>query len=283
MLYAMRMPSSRMTICIPAHNEAATLAKVIALVKRSAARCRGLVSEVMVVDDRSTDGTVDVARSAGVRVISTKDECVDFGGSRGKGDAIWSGLRRCETDLIAFVDADVTALSLGVVKRLSRPLLVSPEIQLVKGHFLRASGNDARGRVTTLTARPLLSLMHPHLAHLKEPLSGMFAGRVETLGQLWLDCDYGVDVGILLDVAHTHGADSICEVDLGSLEHRYRTLESLSVTAQQVARAILARSSGTSLLHDDVSVRRTPPRCGARLADYGTTARKMNAVNTARC
>lgn len=283
MLYDVRILDSRVTVCIPAHNEAATLGKAIALVKRSAARSRGLVSEIMVVDDRSSDGTADVARSAGVRVISTAVECKDFGGSRGKGDAIWSGLRRCETDLIAFVDADVTVLSLGFVKRLIRPLLSSTDVRLVKGHFRRASGNDATGRVTTLTARPLLTLMHPQLAHLKEPLSGMFAGRVETLGHLWLDCDYGVDVGILLDVAHAHGADSICEVDLGKLEHRYRTLESLSVTAQQVARAILARSSGTSLLHDDVSVRRVPPRWGARIGDYGTTARKMNAVNTARC
>jgi len=265
MLYAMHASASRLTVCIPAHNEAATLGRAIALVKRSAARSHGLVADIMVVDDRSTDGSGDIARSAGARVITTAEECKDFGGSRGKGDAIWSGLRRCETDLIAFIDADVTSLSMSFVKRLSRPLLQSPDIHLVKGRFRRASGHEPTGRVTMLTARPLITLLHPRLSHLHEPLSGVFAGRVETLGQLWLDCDYGVDVGILLDVAHTYGEHSICEVDLGRLEHRYRDLASLTVTAQQVARAIVARASATDLIHDDVTVRRIPPRWGIRL------------------
>jgi glucosyl-3-phosphoglycerate synthase len=254
--------TSHTTVCIPAHNEAATIAEVIALVHRASARNPGLVAEVVVVDDRSTDATATIAQRAGARVLSTVDECSGFGGARGKGDALWAALRRCTTELITFVDADITELDDNFITRLTAPLLRSPATQLVKGRFCRAVDGEASGRVTMLTARPLLSLLHPQLRALHEPLSGIFAGRVDTLGALWLDCDYGVDIGILLDVVRQHGAQSVVEVDLGQLRHRNRDLSSLSVTAEQVARAILARSPQSSVLHDDISVRRVPPRAG---------------------
>lgn len=260
MLLLMHLTSARTTVCIPARNEAATIGEVIALVKRARTAQRGLIDEILVIDDRSTDATADIARAAGARVLATSDECRSFGGSRGKGDAIWTALRRCQTELITFIDGDITTLSHRFVMRLNEPLLHSPDVHLVKGRFRRASGRNVSGRVTMLTARPLLSLTHPELSHLKEPLSGVFAGRVETLGELWLDCDYGVDIGIVLDIANARGPGSIAEVDLGELRHRNRDLHSLSATAEQVARAILARSSQTALLHDDISVRRIPPR-----------------------
>jgi glucosyl-3-phosphoglycerate synthase len=248
--------AAQTTICIPAHNEAGTIAHVVTLARRAQAMQPHLVAEIVVIDDRSTDNTARRARRAGARVISTEDECRSFGGARGKGDAIWTALRRCDTELITFVDADVTHLDDQFVARLNEPLREHPHLHLVKGTFQRM------GRVTTLTARPLLALLHPDLRAMTEPLSGVFAGRVETLGALWLDCDYGVDVGILLDVARQHGVHSVMEVDLGRLTHRNRDLESLSLTAEQVARAILARSTSTQLLHDDISVRRVPPRSG---------------------
>jgi len=247
-------PAMQTTICIPAHNEMGTIAGVVALALRAQALRPDLVSEVVVVDDRSTDGTADVAARAGARVLSTHDECRGFGGPRGKGDAIWTALRRCNTELITFVDADITELDDRFVARLNEPLRKHSRVHLVKGKFHRM------GRVTTLTARPLLALLHPELADMSEPLSGVFAGRVDTLGALWLDCDYGVDVGILLDVVRRHGVDGVVEVDLGRLQHRNRDLASLSTTAEQVARAILVRSAPTQLLHDDISVRRVPPR-----------------------
>jgi glucosyl-3-phosphoglycerate synthase len=248
--------SALTTICIPAHNEERTIVDVVALAQRARAMQPSLVAEIMVIDDRSTDRTARLARRAGARVISTHDECRSFGGARGKGDAIWTALRRCNTELITFVDADVTELDESFVARLNEPLRRYPHVHLVKGAFQRM------GRVTTLTAQPLLALLHPELKSMTEPLSGMFAGRIETLGSLWLDCDYGVDVGILLDVARQHGVHSVMEVELGRLTHRNRDLTSLASTAEQVARAILARSTSTTLLHDDISVRRAPPRSG---------------------
>jgi glucosyl-3-phosphoglycerate synthase len=254
-------PSSA-TVCIPAHNEAATIGHVINVVQEVRRDEPGLISEIVVIDDRSTDATALIARAAGARVISTGVECRDFGGSSGKGDALWAALRRCSTDLVAFIDADLTELSADRVRQLIDPLRNDSRVQLVKGTFRRNCTTDGSGagRVTMLTARPLLSLLHPELASLQEPLSGLFAGRVETLGSLWLDCDYGVDVGIVLDIATMFGRDSIVEVDLGEIRHRKRDLASLSITAEQVARAILARSTDATVTNADLTVRRFPPR-----------------------
>ncbi|MGA0149905.1 MAG: glycosyltransferase, partial [Ilumatobacteraceae bacterium] len=90
-------PPSSATICIPAHNEAATIGHVIIVVQEVRRDEPGLITEVVVIDDRSTDATALIARAAGARVISTGVECRDFGGSSGKGDALWAALRRCST------------------------------------------------------------------------------------------------------------------------------------------------------------------------------------------
>lgn len=257
------------TVCIPAHNEAGTIGRVIDIVQAVRRAEPGLIDEIIVVDDRSTDATALVAQEHGARVVSTEVECRDFGGSCGKGDALWAALRRCESELVVFIDADLTELSTGRVRQLIDPLRDDSNIQLVKGTFRRTCTTDGSGagRVTMLTARPLLSLLHPELTSLQEPLSGLFAGRVETLGALWLDCDYGVDVGIMLDIAAMFGLGSIVEVDLGEIRHRKRDLAALSVTAEQVARAILARSEGQTEPVEDAPVRRFPPRQVSMLDD----------------
>lgn len=255
-------PATSTTVCIPAHNEAATIGHVIEVVQEARREVPGLISEIVVIDDRSTDATATIARAGGARVIATGVECHGFGGSSGKGDALWAALRRCSTDLVAFIDADLTELSPDRLRQLVEPLLNDSHVQLVKGAFRRNCTTDGSGagRVTMLTARPLLSLLHPELSSLQEPLSGLFAGRVETLGSLWLDCDYGVDIGIVLDIATMFGRSSIVEVDLGEISHRKRDLTSLSITAEQVARAILARSTNATVTSADLTVRRFPPR-----------------------
>jgi glucosyl-3-phosphoglycerate synthase len=257
---SLRIPST--TVCIPAHNESATIRDVIAVVQHARRQHPGLIEEIIVIDDRSSDLTASIARAAGARVVYADYECRSFGGSSGKGDALWAALRRCSTELVLFLDGDLTALNAGRLSQLIEPLAVNPDLQLVKGRFTRLCSVDGpgAGRVTMLTARPLLSLLRPELASFEEPLSGLFAGRVETLGSLWLDCDYGVDVGILLDIATMYGTESILEVDLGEIRHRKRDLIALSSTAEQVARAILARATHSTVANADLAMRRTPPR-----------------------
>ncbi|NQV96734.1 MAG: glycosyltransferase [Acidimicrobiaceae bacterium] len=237
-------PRPTITVCIPAHNEESTVGNIVRHLHEQYQRRRQLIDEVIVVDDRSSDHTAQVAWAAGARVISTVDVCAEFGGSIGKGDAIWASLRACRTELIGWVDADLVSYPKNMVESLFAPLLVDPTITLVKGSFCRMdkTGNQVvGGRVTTLTARPLLEMFFPKLEHLRDPLSGMFAGRTEVLGALMLDADYGVDIGIVLDLAAKYGSESICEVQIGELMHRQRPLNELSAMATMVVRAIVSR------------------------------------------
>lgn len=266
-------PRPTITVCIPAHNEESTVGNIVRHLREQYQQRRQLIDEIVVVDDRSSDRTAQVALAAGARVISTRDECAKFGGSIGKGDAIWASLRTCRTELIGWVDADLVSYPTNMMELLFAPLFEDPTIALVKGSFCRVDKTGNRvvgGRVTTLTARPLLEMFFPKLERLRDPLSGMFAGRTETLGTLMLDADYGVDIGIVLDLATKYGSDSICEVQIGELMHRQRPLIELSAMATMVVRAIVSRvprahlvgysDSATDLEIAHQLIRRMPPR-----------------------
>ena len=58
----------KLTVLLPAYNEAAAIPPVVAEV-RAALAAWPEAGEILVVDDASTDGTVAAARAAGVRVV----------------------------------------------------------------------------------------------------------------------------------------------------------------------------------------------------------------------
>ncbi len=254
------------TLYIPARNESSTIGEVVGLLREAANSLHQRRTNIVVVDDRSTDNTAILAKAAGASVISTESMCVEIGGSLGKGDAIWASLRHCETPLIGWVDGDLSTLSPSNLLQMFEVLRKDSSKQLVKARFDRVQGGSVvdRGRVTMLTAIPLLDMLFPAVGRISEPLSGMFAGRTEVLSSLWLDCDYGVDIGIVLDIASNFGTDSIAELYVGQLEHRNRSLIDLSETARQVARAIISRSHSDSVISSSLDFRRFPPRERAR-------------------
>lgn len=238
-------------MCIPAHNEAATIGDVVRYVRRFRDEHPRLVDEIVVVDDRSDDNTAAIAAAAGARVVRTVDHCLD--GSRGKGDALWTSLQVCETELIGWMDGDLVQFPERLVPDLFGPLLDDDAVQLVKGSFTRINADGSTvvgGRVTSLTAKPLLHLLYPELASLADPLSGVFAGRVSVLRGFDIERDYGVDIGIVLDVSSRFGPWAIREVNLGHIVHRQQDIDRLSAMATMVARTIIDRNGGTDRLDD---------------------------------
>jgi glucosyl-3-phosphoglycerate synthase len=189
-----------------------------------------LVDEVLVVDDCSRDRTAAVARRAGARVVETS-------ASRGKGEALWTSLRESDGDLVVWVDADVRGFDPRFVIGLAGPMLLHQDVDFVKGWYERNSG-----RVTELVARPVIALLHPDLVDFAQPLSGEYAGRRPLLERMPFTTDYGVDLGLLIDVAREVGLDRMGQVDLGVRVHRNRPLEQLTPQAQQVLRAALERA-----------------------------------------
>lgn len=226
----------RVSVCVPARNEAATVAGVVAPLVDAAQGPEPLVDEVIVVDDCSTDATGTIAAALGARVVRRHLR-------PGKGAAMARGLRAATGDIVVFADADVRNFGLHFVADLIEPLLHDPTIVMVKGTYERAgNGGAGGGRVTELLARPLLRRLVPDLAFVRQPLAGEVAVRRRALDGLALEPGYGVEIGMLIDVARRFGAGAVTQVDLGERVHRNRPLDQLAGQADEVLAAVLART-----------------------------------------
>ena len=213
------------SIVIPALNEAATIAQVVTLAKSGRH-----VTEVIVVDDKSRDETVNIAIANGARVItSTK---------LGKGASMKDGLLIAKNDIILYMDADITTYPADLVERMTQPLL-EDECDFVKSWFSRQAG-----RVTELVAKPLLSILYPNFPKFVQPLSGMIAGKKDFFEKMNFEEGYGVDIGILIDM-YKLGA-RIKEVNIGHIENRMQALEQLKKMSREVASVIIEKSDKTS-------------------------------------
>ena len=216
-----KVSDKSVSIVIPAYNEEATVAKVV-----SVARKLSYVDEVIVVDDGSTDRTVEEAENAGATVISHIM-------NEGKGSAIKTGFKYSHGNIVAFIDADVSNFTSEKIDKIIRPIL-EDRTDITKTKFARESG-----RVTELTAKPLLGFFFPELDY-EQPLSGQFAGKRSALNKIRFEKDYGVDVGIVLD-ADVHGI-KILEVDIGDISHDMSPLADLNKMANEVVRTIIDRA-----------------------------------------
>jgi len=226
----------RVAVIIPAQNEAPTVGAVLDAVRASDHLVPGLVSELIVVDDHSTDDTATVASRHGARVVTLE-------GPGGKGQAMAAGLAATTADLVVYLDADVTNTTAEFVPRLVAPLLLHDSIMLVKAFYERPLHGmpTGGGRVTELTARPVLSLLFPGLGEIRQPLAGETAGRRDVLTTIGFESAYGVEIALLIDVARTYGVSALAQVDLGIRRHRNRPIEELRPMSMDVLRAALVR------------------------------------------
>jgi len=236
----------RVSVCLPARDEEATVGHIVATVRRDLMERHPLVDEVLVVDDGSTDGTAMAASRAGARVVVAEEVLADEtpAGKGGKGAAMWKAVHEARGELLAFLDADVRNFGPRFVTGLVGPLLTDADLGLVKAFYDRPlQGEPGRGgRVTELVARPLISLLFPHLSTVVQPLAGECAGRRDVLERVPFARGYGVELALLVDVSARFGIGAIAQVDIGTRIHRNRPLEELSPQALAIVHTALARA-----------------------------------------
>jgi len=233
------------SVCLPARNEAATIGGI--LDSLLGLRASGVIDQVVVVDD-STDGTGQIAHDRGAEVHIQEKLMAELGPVLGKGDAMWRSLPTLTGDVVCFVDADTERFGAHFVCGLIGPLLCRPdEIGFVKGFYRRPfkvgglTLPDGGGRVTELTARPLLNLFYPDLAAVAQPLAGQIAARRDLLERLPFVTGYGVDIALLIDTYRSAGLDAIAQVDLAERQNAHQSLRELGPMAFSVLRALASR------------------------------------------
>ena len=235
---------SSVSVCLPARNEARTIGPILEALMPL--RDRGVLDQVVVVD-RSSDGTADIARRLGAEVHDQDELMPELGPVLGKGDAMWRALPVLSGQVVCFLDADSEQFGAHFACGVLGPLLCRPEISFVKGFYRRpfrmgdTTVPDGGGRVTELTARPLLNLFYPDLAGIRQPLAGEIAARRDLLERLPFAAGYGVDIGLLIDAYTAAGLEAIAQVDLETRQNAHQPLRDLGPMAYAVLQAVAVR------------------------------------------
>lgn len=244
------------SVCVPAREEAATIAAIVRPLV--ALRDAGAIDQVVVLDDDSRDGTAAIAADLGAEVLRPAGLLPAFGPVLGKGDAMWRSLSILTGDLVCFVDADSEDFGAHFATGLLGALVCVPGVSFVKGFYRRPFKSGPAqvqptggGRVTELTARPLLEAFYPELAAIRQPLAGEFAARRELLERMAFCTGYGVEIALLIDVAAEVGVDAIAQVDLDVRQNRHQPLEDLTPMAEAVLGAVLSRLRRAGRLDGD--------------------------------
>ncbi len=257
--HAKQAQGLKVSLALPALNEEETVGNVIRTVKEALVTKVPLIDEVVLIDSNSTDRTREIAAGLGLPVYIHQEVLPSLGPRAGKGEALWKSLYLTCGDIVVWIDTDIVNVHPRFVYGLLGPLILHPEIQFVKGFYRRPLKVDNKlqagggGRVTELTARPMLNLFFPELSGIIQPLSGEYGGRRTALEQMPFSSGYGVEIGLLIDIFEKYGLSAIAQVDLQERIHHNQPLESLSKMSFAIIQTVVRRIEkryGSKLLED---------------------------------
>ena len=229
--------------CLPTREEAEREADG----EGEAVQLGGVIDQVVVIDAASADGTAAIAAEHGAEVFDENTLLPGIGRVLGKGDAMWRALTVLHGDVVCYLDADSEDFGPHFASGVLGPILGEPGVEYVKGFYRRPfkSGGVAApsggGRVTELTARPLLNLFYPELAQFRQPLAGEIAARRTLLEELPFASGYGVEIAQLIDAYRAVGVHALAQVDLDVRQNRHQSLAALGPMAYAVLRAVVER------------------------------------------
>ena len=119
----------KITAVIPAYNEEKTLRGVLEPVMQC-----DEISQVIVVNDGSTDRTAEIAGEMGVDLITLPY-------NQGKGAAVKAGVAATQAEIILLLDADLVGLTTDHIRALLSPV--------IKGEAMMTVGVFTEGRIST--------------------------------------------------------------------------------------------------------------------------------------
>jgi len=149
----------KVSLIIPAYNEEKTIGGVIYVAQNNP-----FVDEIVVVNDGSTDKTPLIAKKMGVNLIN-------LGENKGKGYALYEGVKNSIGDIVIFLDADLIDLKTYHITELIRPI--------IEEEYLTTCGIFEKGRFAT---------------DLSHKLTPFLSGQRAMIRSLWENFKYDPEI-----------------------------------------------------------------------------------------
>ena len=159
----------------------------------------------------------------------------------GKGRNVWYCigymLAGTQVEAIALHDCDIVTYERSLLARLIYPV-ANPNFrfQFSKGYYSRIANKYMGGRVSRLLVTPMIrALQHTldknHQEYLsfmdsfRYPLAGEFSMRRDVMAGLRIPSDWGLEVGVLMEMLRNYSTRRICQVDIADIyDHKHQSL-----------------------------------------------------------
>jgi len=197
---------------------------------------------------------------------------------RGKGRNVWYCmgymLAKRNTQAVALHDCDIITYKRDMLARLLYPV-ANPQFkyQFCKGYYPRIADNSMNGRASRLLVTPLVRALiqqlgsHDYLEFLdsfRYPLAGEFSMRHDVMESLRMPTDWGLEVGILMEMRKNYATSHLCQVDIAeNYDHKHQNLSNmdkakgLSKMSIEITKAIFKKLATDGINFTDESLRTT--------------------------
>ena len=197
---------------------------------------------------------------------------------RGKGRNVWYCmgymLAKRNTQAVALHDCDIITYRRDMLAHLLYPV-ANPQFkyQFCKGYYPRIADNSMNGRASRLLVTPLVRALnqqiggHKYLDFLdsfRYPLAGEFSMRHDAMESLRMPTDWGLEVGILMEMRKNYATSHLCQVDIAqNYDHKHQNLSSedkqkgLSKMSIEITKAIFKKLATDGINFTQESLRTT--------------------------
>ncbi len=180
----------------------------------------------------------------------------------GKGCNVWFcygyAIASGQSESIAIHDCDILTYNRELLARLFYPVAnPSFNYEFCKGYYYRVADQKINGRVCRLLVTPLIRSLKQtigsmdyldYLDSFRYALSGEFATRIDTIKEIRIPSDWGLEIGVLSEIYHNHSKNHICQVEIAdAYDHKHQMLSpddvdaGLSKMSIDIAKAIFRK------------------------------------------
>ncbi|MEO0423324.1 MAG: glycosyl transferase [Pseudomonadota bacterium] len=157
----------------------------------------------------------------------------------GKGRNVWYCygyvLATGMAESIALHDCDIVTYDRSLLARLLYPVANSSfSYEFCKGYYARTSTSAMNGRVSRLLVTPMIRALKTvcgssefldYLDSFRYPLAGEFSLRKDVIQDLRIPSDWGLEIGVLSEMARNYANNRICQADIADrYDHKHQVL-----------------------------------------------------------